>query len=284
MTRTSLMAGWVALWLAMPLAAAAEAPAVVTTARGDVQLLTGDAAAALPPLPVILAPGQSLQLADGAMAVVLCGGQATKFSGPETVGLDRLRRSGTEEVAASGVLSELLGRQSSTARPAASRGLGGELSLQRPVPWTSVLSLASIRWSCEGCGTQKVQVYDFRADEVVWEGAGEGAIEYPGPALKPGAYYVVLAGRDFPFTVPPAEDRTRVEGALDTLGGAGDDLKEPGLDASLIRLGLEVAVLVAAEMPTEALYRIDAALLATPDDVDLLRLRTDVESQAGLTP
>jgi CHAT domain-containing protein len=65
------MAGWVALWLAMPLATAAEAPAVVTTARGDVQLLTGDEAAALPPLPVILAPGQSLQLADGAMAVVL---------------------------------------------------------------------------------------------------------------------------------------------------------------------------------------------------------------------
>ncbi len=283
MTRTIGLAAILAIGLAVPWTAAAEAPAVVTTARGDVQLVTGEAAAALPPLPVLLAPGQSLKLADGAMAVVLCGGQATKFTGPDTVGLDRLRRTGTEAAASSGVLSELLSRQTSTARPAASRGAAGELALLRPVPWTAVMSLASIQWSCDGCGEQPIQVYDFRADEVVWEGAATGGVDYPGPALKPGAYYVVLGGRDFPFTVPPAEDRARVEGALATLGGAGASLTDPGLDAGLVKLGLEVAVLVAAEMPTEALYRIDAALAARPDDPDLLRLRADVETQAGLT-
>ncbi len=284
MIRTSITGLLVALWLAAPMTARAEAPAMVTTARGDVQLVTDGVAAELPPLPVLLAPGQSLQLGDGALAVVLCGGAATKLEGPGTVGLDQLRRVGTEAPAAPGVLADLLSRQTSTARPAASRGLGGELTLLRPVPWSSLLEPAVIRWHCEECGSVPVQVYDFRADEVVWATEGDGQVVYGGSTLKPGAYYLVVGGRDFPFTVPPAEDQARLQEALGTVDVALAGISGEGVEAEVARIGLEVGILMAAEMPTEALYRLDAALEKRPDDPDLKRLRTDVEGRAGLTP
>lgn len=283
MIRTSFRGLLMALCLALPQAALAEAPAMVTTARGEVQLITGDTAAELPPLPVLLAPGQSLKLGDGALVVVLCGGQATKIEGPATVGLDRLRRSDSDDPAAPGVLADLLSRQSSTARPAASRG-GPEMTLLRPVPWTSLLSPALIRWRCEDCGQQAVQIYDFRADEVVWTGEGTGGVDYSGPALKPGAYYVVIGSRDFPFTVPPAEDQARLKEALAMIEAAHAGLPpgDPGAEAA--RIGLDVGVLVAAEMPTEALYLLDGALERLPDDPDLKKLKEDVETRVGLTP
>lgn len=284
MIRTSFRGLLMALCLALPQAALAEAPAMVTTARGEVQLISGDTAAELPPLPVLLAPGQSLKLGDGALVVVLCGGQATKIEGPDTVGLDRLRRSDSDDPAAPGVLSDLLSRQSSTARPAASRGAGGELTLLRPVPWTSLLSPTQIRWRCDDCGNQEVQIYDFRADEVVWTGEGTTSVGYTGPPLKPGAYYVVIGSRDFPFTVPPAEDQARLQEALGMIERAHAALPAGNLGGEAARIGLEVGVLIAAEMPSEALFRLDAALEKHPDDPDLKKLKVDVETTAGLTP
>jgi len=265
--------------LMLPQAARAEAPAMVTTARGEVQLMTGDTAAELPPLPVLLAPGQSLKLGEGAMVVVLCGGQATKIEGPDTVGLDRLRRKDSDDPAAPGVLADLLSRQTSTRRPAASRG--GNLTLLRPAPWTSVLSPSVIRWHCDSCGPQVIDIYDLRADEVLWTGEGTGSVAYGGPELKPGAYYVHIGSRDFPFTVPPVEVQDRVKEALAMIDGA-----HTGLDTGSVaaRIGLEVGVLFAAELHSEALYRLDVAVEAHPDDPDLAKLKADFETRAGLTP
>ena len=274
---------YMAIWLAVPWMAQAGSPAVVTTVVGDVKLVTDGTAGELPPPPVVLTEGQALQLVEGAMAVVLCGGSATKLTGPDTVGLDRLVASAPVESADVGALNDLLSRKTSTARPAASRGVG-DASLLRPVPRTAIIAPTAIAWACDNCGTQQVQVYDFRADEVVWTGEGDGQVDYSGPELRPGAYYVVIGSRDYPFTVAPAEERARVEGALRALDGAAATLAEQGLDDPASRVALDVAVLLQAEMPTEALYRIDAALAAHPDDAALKAQRATIEARAGLAP
>jgi len=267
------------LLVAAPMTALAGAPAVVTTTRGEVQLVQNGLAGELPSPPFLLEPGQLLKLADGAMVVILCQGNASKFTGPDTVAPETLPAVLAQSSEGVGALNDLLTRKVNTSRAGASRA-GDNVQLLRPVPGTSVLAPAHIRWSCGDCGEQEVKVYDFRADEVVWSGKGTDSATYDGPALEPGAYYLQLLKRDFMFTVPPVEEREQLTAALEPVGAAVDALKTEGITDAAILVSLPGTVYMQAGMPTEALYLVDQALESAPEDTGLIELKKTYEERA----
>ena len=267
------------LMIAVPLTALAGAPAVVTTARGEVQLVQDGLAGEMPSPPFLLEPGQVLKLGDGAMVVILCQGNASKFTGPDTVAPETLPAVLAQNAEGVGALNDLLTRKVNTSRAGASRA-GDSVQLLRPVPGTVVLAPAHIRWSCADCGEQEVQVYDFRADEVVWSGRGTDSVAYDGPALEPGAYYLQLLKRDYLFTVPPVEERDQLTAALVPVGAAVETLKTEGVTDAAVLVSLPGTVYMQAGMPTEALYLVDEALEATPEDAGLLELKKSYEERA----
>ncbi len=263
-----------------PALAHAAAPAVITTARGSVKLVAGGQPTELPSTPFVLEAGQSLQVADGAMVVILYQGSAKKIIGPESVDLSQL--GGDAEAGGEGVgaLNNLFTRQISMKRAGASRA-AGDIQLVRPVAGSKLFSPRAIRWSCTDCEEIELSLYDFQADEVVWTGKGKGEAAYDGPALHPGAYYLTVAGRDHLVTVPPMEERAEVDLAISVVEEAGGSI-DGATPAELV--ALPASVYLQAGMVTEALYAIDAALETHPNDPDLQELRTEYETWAGLQP
>lgn len=267
MTRALLIA-----LLAVPGLALADSPAMVTTARGTVTQADGTAA---PTPPFLLQDGQSLSVAAGGVVVVLYQGQATQISGPATVSRDTLKTRATTADASVAVLDELLTRGASTATAGASRGVG-DVRVVRPVPGSDGLGPHEIRWECGGCGPQEVRVQDLLEDSTLWTGTGDGSVTYDGPALPPGAYAVVLGGRDHVFTVAdaPVQEKAREAAKAAEAAAAGLD------DAA--RAATVASVYLQAGLPTEALYTIDAALAAHPGDPTLTELRATFEARAGV--
>ncbi len=277
---TTRWMSWIALaaLLVAPWRARAEAPMVVTTARGSVTLEIDGQETPLPSPPFLVAPGQVLSLREGAMVVVLFQGSATKVLGP--------RRWRPEDISAGvdgaasdavGALNDLLTRRVDTSRAGASRA---GLRLERPVARTVLLRPRTIRWSCDDCGEQQVQLYDVRADRVVWSATGASQVTYDGPDLEPGAYYLQIGGDPYTINVAPAEERQRVTRALEAARAAAAGLEDDPAAA----VSLSATVYLQAGMPSEALYLVDAALAEHPDDPALEGLRADYETRAGLTP
>jgi len=262
--------------------ALAASPAMVTTARGPVTLVTGQETRQAPPPPFLLEEGQSLALGEGALVVVLFEGSATQVEGPASV--DHASLQPTQQVTRAGVdvLDELLARRVSTAATGASRGVG-DIRLVRPVPGSTVLAPATIAWRCEGCGAQEVEIHDLLEDRSIWSGSGTGAVAYGGPALGPGVYSVVLDGRDHAFTVVEPEQRTKAERAVTAAREAATAMAAGGADPAA-EVSVVASVFLQAGLPSEALYAIDQALEAHPDDASLLQLRETFESRAGLAP
>jgi hypothetical protein len=264
----------------LPALAQAAAPAVITTARGSVKLVAGGQPAELPSTPFVLEAGQSLQVAAGAMVVILYQGSATKIMGPETVDLSKLGGDSAASSEGVGALNSLFTRQISTKRAGASRAQG-DVQLLRPVPSSKLLAPTAIRWTCNDCEEIEVSLYDFQADEVLWTAKGKGSATYDGPVLHPGAYYLTIAGRDHLVTVPPLEERTEIDLAISVVEEAALSL-DGAAPAEVV--SLPASVFLQAGMVTEALYRIDAALEAHPDDPELQELRIEYETWAGLQP
>ena len=273
--RTTSLVTLLALWL-VPAAATAGGPALVTTARGDVTLSTGDT---LPPAPCVVPEGQTLKLGADGVVVFLFDGAALRFEGPADVDPAALRAPAQVDPARVSALEALLSRQTSTARPAASRGVS-PLVLQRPVSGLPLLGLGTVRWSCDGCGVVEVRVEEAREETVVWSAEAEGQVSYGGPALTPGTYYLRVGGKDHVFHVPPDEDRARVRAALDAARGASAELADDPAAA----LALSTAVLLHEGLLSDALSLVDQAVAEAPYDPQLQALLDDYETRAGLQP
>jgi len=244
--------------------------------------VAGDETQKAPPPPFLLEEGQSLTLGEGALVVVLFEGNATQVDGPASVDHTSLQPPQRVTRAGVDVLDELLARRVSTAATGASRGVG-DIHLVRPVPGSTVLAPATIAWRCEGCGSQEVEIHDLLEGRSLWTGTGTGAVQYEGPALGPGAYSVVLGGRDYAFTVVEPEQRTKAERAVEAAREAAKALVAGGADPAA-QVSVVASVFLQAGLPSEALYAIDQALEAHPGDAALLQLRETFEARAGLAP
>lgn len=275
------MPAWITLLLLCAAPALAGSPAMVTTVQGEVALVEGEDRAEAPSPPFLLEDDRTLALGEGALVVVLYQGHATQIAGPATVDRASLAPREGERVADADVLDDLLGRHTSTAPTGASRGVG-DLKLVRPVPGSPVLDAPTIAWRCDDCGPQQVQVVDLLAGETLWTSEGHGSLAYDGPDLPPGAYSVVIAGRDHAFTVAEADRREQVRAAAKAARRAADDL--PADAGPAMRTAVVASVYLQAGLPTEALYVIDAALAEHPDDERLKALREAFEARAGLAP
>lgn len=257
------------------LTAALAAPSLVTTTKGDVDLVAGGRQTDAPAPPFLVAEGQSLALADGAMVVVLRGGAATQHLGPATIDPAKL----AAPVAADAAVDELLGRNASTARAGATRA--GEV-LVVPVPGTRQLDLGAIRWRCAPCTDETVEIFDFADDGIVWTGRGSGSATYTGPTLAPGAWGLRVAGREYTVVIAPADEAERVRRAVAVADAAAERLKAAGTTDPATLVSVPGSLLLQAGMPTEALERVDAALAAHPGDAGLVALRDAWERQAGV--
>lgn len=266
----------VSLLLAVP-ALAGDAVALVTLASGTVTL-DGEA---VPAAPFVLPAGKGLNLADGASVVVLHEGTATRLRGPRTVSLSDLNAPSTgASERRRQALGAVLSRDVSFTKAGASRG--GELQLVRPLPGGTVLAPRDIRWTCDGCGAQQVEVYAFLADEVVWTGQGAGAVAYAGPALDPGPYLVRIGAREFSFTVADKQTAARVNQARAAADEAREGLKSQGVEDVAALVSIPAGVYLRAGLPSEALSLIDQAIAEHPGNESLTVLRSHYERQAGL--
>lgn len=253
-------------------------PAMVTTCKGEVRVQGSDEALEAP---FVLEDGQVLEVADGGMVVVLYQGAATQVEGPASVDHGTLAQAGASAGSDSDMLDELLSRGTSAAPTGATRAVG-DLTLARPVPGSQLLALQTIRWDCDACGEQPVEVYSFRADEVLWTGTGAGTVAYGGPALAPGPYAVRVGTEEYSFSVAKADTATQVQSAQRSAENAVTDLQGQGVTDAATLLSVPTAVYLQAGMHTEALYLVDQALAETPGDPGLTALQGTLEERAGV--
>ncbi len=259
--------------------AQAPSPALVTTARGAIRVTIGEAAHEAPAPPFLLEPGQLLELAEGALVVVLFEGAATQVFGPARVDHAALKQQPTAVKEGVDVLDELLGRHVSTAPAGVTRS--GDVQLVRPVPGSALTAPRALSWRCGGCGEQAVTISDLLTGDEVWRGRGDDEVDYGGPPLSAGAYALTLQGRDFAFTVIGDAQRRTAERAAQAARQAAAELAGADLGA---RTSVEASVWLHAGLASDALYVVDEALVAHPDDASLIALRRALEQRAGLAP
>lgn len=263
------------LGLLLPTFASAGDIALVTLSSGEVR--AGDAAS--PAAPFVLEPGKPLTLAEGASVVVLFDGNASRFRGPRDLSLDDLSVDQAKRANAS-ALAAVLSRDVSFAKAGASRG--GEVQLTRPLPGGTVVAPQDIRWSCDACGEQSVEIYAFLEDKTVWTGKGDGMASYAGPPLAAGPYLVRIGSREFSFTVADQATRERVNLARAAADTASEDLKSQGVADAAALVSIPAGVYLRSGLPSEALWLIDDAIAEHPKDAALQELRASYERQAGL--
>ncbi|MFT5583565.1 MAG: hypothetical protein ACI9VR_001143 [Cognaticolwellia sp.] len=260
--------------LAIVATSLAAQPAMMTTAKGSVQL-NGERVAA----PLVLGEGQSLVLAEGASVVLLYGGAATQVKGPTTISLESLQAASASTGEQVAVLDTVLARDAHTQRTGATRA-AGELQLQRPVPGDQILAMHTVSWHCEGpCADEAVSIYSFREDTVVWAGSGAGTSIYTGPELAAGPYTLTVAGQEFGFRVASSNEQSTLSGALSAVGTAPGTAELSTADQAALETGL----LLHAGYRSDALWALDARL-AKQDDPELQAARKALETQAGLAP
>ena len=252
-----------------PLAYAGDA-SLVTTTKGSISLVTAAGRSPAPPAPFVLTTGQSLDLAVGATVVLLHEGVAFSLVGPKQVDADGLQAPETN--AAGPALGAILARKVSQARPGASRGP----KLLRPVAGAPLVALGDVRWACAPCTDTPVTLLSRTAAEPVWSGHGAGSTRYDGQPLWPGEYSLQIGGDSYNFRVVDDAERLGVAAALDVT-------PPPGADPVTLAT-IPAAIWSQAGMPTEALYLLDRARASYPDDPELLRLTTELESRAGIHP
>jgi len=262
--------------LGLLLQSALAAPAMVTTTNGEVSLVEDGKSAAAPATPFLLKDGMELKLGTGAQAVVLYNGTAKRLVGPTTA--STLTVEGGKAVSGMGksgsMLDELLAVQHSQAKAGAHRG---GVAMMRPVPGGDVLALQEIRWTCEDCGEQKVEVVDFLEGTTVWSGAGTGSVVYDGPTLK-GVSYQIAVG-DERFTIYIAGDEKREK--LDKVKAA---MKQPieMLEASNDVVGsysVFTEIYTHIGLETDALYMVDERLATEPGNEGYVAIRDQLEQR-----
>jgi hypothetical protein len=260
---------------------AAAAPALVTWTAGEVQLaLPARPTTPAPSAPFVLPEGGKLILSDGAAAVVLHEGTATRVRGPAVTTQSTLAAPTTGGDPGRSALAAVLERDVSFAKTGASRG--DTVHLMRPIPGGAVLRMQAISWHCGECGAQEVQVYDFLRDQVVWTGRGSGTVAYVGPALAPGPYLIRVGGLESSVTVLPTDEANKVDLAVRAATVAADGLRAEGESDPAVWTSVTASVYMHAGLPSEALWAVDRALLASPSNEGLRDLRALYERHAGL--
>lgn len=250
--------------------ALAGGASLVTTTKGGITLVTPSGRAPAPAAPFVLTSGQSLDLAAGATVVLLHEGVAFALVGPKQVDPDGLRVPETN--AAGPALGAILTRKVTQARPGASRGP----KLLRPVAGAPLVTLGDVRWACAPCVDTPVTLLSRTAAEPVWTGHGAGSTRYDGQPLWPGEYSLQIGGDLYNFRVVEDSEHIAVAAALDVT---------PPADTHPATLAtIPAAIWSQAGMPTEALYLLDRARAAYPEDAELLRLTTELETRAGIRP
>jgi hypothetical protein len=256
------------------LSASAATPAMVTTTNGEVKLVKEGKADTAPAAPFLLTEDMQLQLGNGAHAVVLYNGTAKRVLGPATTSTKTME--GGKAVSGAGkagsMLDDLLAVQHSQAQAGAHRG---GIQLHRPVPGTDVVAVKDIRWACEKCGEQEVQVVDFLAGETVWTGKGTGSVAYDGPALTGDTYQIAVGDERFTIYIANAEKRKLLDQATEAAEGSDDGVADDAAAA----LSVKTALYTHVGFPTEALYLVDAAIAEKPDDASLVALRDGLEAK-----
>lgn len=255
--------------LLVPYAVAAS-PALVTSARGPAVVVTAGTRAAAPPAPFLLAVDQSLDLPAGSSVVLLHEGVAFSLAGPKVVEASALRS--PQASTAAPAIQSLLDRKVTLAKAGASRGT----RLLRPVAGTPLVSLGEVRWSCSPCADTPVAILSMTAAAPVWTSHGEGTVRYDGEPLWPGWYLLQVGGDSFTFQVVEEAERKAVAAAFSVV-------TPPDADAASLAT-IPAALWLQAGMPSEALYVLDRARAAYPDDAELTRLSAEIESRAGIRP
>ncbi|MCB9677299.1 MAG: hypothetical protein H6737_19465 [Alphaproteobacteria bacterium] len=253
------------------------APAMVTTTNGDVRLVVdGGKADPAPATPFLLKDGMQLKLSAGAQAVLLYNGTAKRFVGPATATPSAVE--GGKAVSGAGksgsMLDELLAVQHSQAQAGAHRG---GVQLVRPVPGGDILALKEIRWSCEACGEQTVEVVDFLEGQTVWTGKGTGAVSYAGPALTGDSYQIAVGDERFTVYVAGESKKKMLEKATEAAHDpiAALEKNNDHVGATSVLTGLYAHI----GLESEALYLIDAKLAEKPGDKGLLAIRDGLEQR-----
>ncbi len=254
--------------------AVAATPAMVTTTNGEVKVVKAGKADTAPAAPFLLTDDMTLELGSGAQAVLLYNGTAKRVLGPATTSTKQME--GGKAVSGAGktgsMLDDLLSVQHSQAQAGAHRG---GIQLHRPVPGTDVLAVQDIRWACEKCGEQEVEIVDFLEGETVWTGKGTGAVTYDGPALTGDSYQIVIGDERFTIYVADAEKKKLLEQATEAAEGSDDAVADDAAAA----LSVKTALYTHVGFPTEALYLVDSAIAKNPGDASLIALRDGLETK-----
>jgi len=273
--------GYLSCLLSLLPAVALAGPALVTSASGQVEVITAGKAAAASSPPFAVQGDQVLRLAEGASVLILNQGSAQQLKGPAEVKVSSLASAGAAKGSAQSALSSLLQKDASTARVGGTRGVADKYLL-RPVESSPLLKLRSIQWPATGTSTMVAVLEMMTNDEVVWSGTGDGEVSYDGEPLPPGEYAVYVEGKYHPFTVASAAEQAASVEALAEVSHYAAALEKSGFSDQAALLSLPVAVYLQAGMPTEALYLVDAALKKQPGDPGLLELRSAIENKVGI--
>ena len=105
----------------------------------------------------------------------------------------------------------------------------------------------------------------------MWSGQGELQVEYSGPKLEEGEYAIKIKDKYITFMVATKDDASSVEAAL---------VEAQKLSSSLSKsdqIAIQAGIWAQAGMPSEALYLIDDALKASPEDKDLMDIQRSYE-------
>lgn len=266
------------MWLAVLgfLGSAFAAPAMVTTTNGEVKLVQEGKTDMAPATPFLLHDGMELKLGEGAQAVLLFNGTAKRLVGPTSASTSDVE--GGKAVSGAGkdgsMLDELLSVQHSQAVAGAHRG---GVELKRPVPGGDLLALKEIRWSCEKCGEQTVELVDFLEGETVWSGKGTGSVMYDGPALTGDSYQIAVGDERFTVYVAGDGKKQKLAQAKEAAKGPiamlekGDDK----VGATSVLTGLYAHI----GLESEALYLVDARMAEHPGEAGYAAIRDGLEQR-----
>jgi hypothetical protein len=252
---------------------AAGVSVILLHADTAVQLKTVGRGIKPAPVPLALSEGQSIEIPEGAQARLLINGRPRTLHGPASVSTQALGEAGGRGSDDAGFLDSLgLRRQVGMVAGATRSGAvrPGKPVVVRPLPRSSAVGIGEIRWKCEACGEQKVSVIKMWPRSSLWRGTGSGQVTYSGRELAPGVYGIQLnGGPPSVFDVIDAPRAQRIESAAKTVN---EGVVEP-----YQRLSVEVALWWLSDVKSEALRRLDAAILAHPDDPRFKALRAQYE-------
>ena len=255
--------------------ASPAAPVLVTATVGEVQLLAADGSPQpTPAIPFLFTSQTVLQLANQSQVVLLDGAQIVVENGPRTLRAKTPPATGGASIEPA--LEDILGRAPASRRVGAARSSDG-LVLMRPVPDIPLLALQTIRWRCDDCGAQQVDLIRVDTFTTLWTSTATGAVRYDGPTLTPGDYMVLVDGTYHAFSVAPDTTRSLLTTALQSIKASSDDS-----DNALGTVAATAAVYAQSGLSTEALYALDGALKASPKSAPIQALRLQYERQLGL--